>query len=168
MSSAHFNPDIFLAAMCALTRKELAQTDHLAKVARWMKEDRGSLLLMGGVGTGKTTIASALCRCWCDILTTPAMQACDLIADRLKTDEGYKYEVAFHKGLLVLDDLGTEGKVYGEEALPFIIYRRYERNLPTIITTNYDSKRIAERYGERIADRLRTWDKIILKYNSLR
>lgn len=169
MNSARFDTELFQPAMRLLSgQRELVHSESLAKVQTWMREGRGSLLLMGGVGTGKTTIAAAACRCWVELATIPLMSTCDLLADRLKQDESYKYEVAYHKGLLALDDLGTEGKVYGEESLPFIIYRRYERNLPTIITTNYDSKRLAERYGERIADRLRTWDKIVLNFKSLR
>ena len=109
-----------------------------------------------------------MCRCWSDLTTTPRYAQCDLIADRIKQDESFKYDIAFHKGLLVLDDLGTEALVYGQESLPFILYRRYERNLPTIITTNLTREGIQARYGERIADRLRTYDQITLNYASLR
>lgn len=163
-----YNSDIFLNIMARLCGRELEQQEDLKRVWRWMTGGRESLLLMGNVGTGKSTIAKALCHCWSDFLTIAKYCQCDVIADRIRQDESYKYDVAFHKGLLVLDDLGTEVKVFGEEAMPFIIYRRYERNLPTVITTNYDSNRILERYGERIADRLRTFDRIVLKYKSLR
>lgn len=171
MSAARFDTNAFPGAMMQVTGKgqeALTHLDCLAKVEGWMQgENNGSLVLMGGVGTGKTCIAYAVCRCWRGE-GVPRVIACDLLADRIKQEESEKYEISYHKGLLVLDDLGTEGKVYGEEVLPFVIYRRYERNLPTIITTNYDSRRLAERYGERIADRLKTWAKVVLDYKSLR
>lgn len=159
---------MFLNIMAHLCGRPLEEQGDLKRVQRWLTEGRESLLLMGNVGTGKSTIAAAVCRCWSDYLTTAKFCQCDIIADRIRQDESLKYEISYHKGLLVLDDLGTEAKVFGEEVMPFIIYRRYERKLPTVITTNYDSNRILERYGERIADRLRTFDRIVLKYKSLR
>lgn len=63
-------------------------------------------------------------------------------------------------GILVIDDLGQEEtsiKDYGTTRLPMIelINYRYDHYLPMVITTNLDDKKIAERYGERIMDRLR-------------
>lgn len=165
----HFNLDIFRRAFAAILRgAEPQKPEVLERVEKWMLQDHTGLLLVGSVGTGKSTLAAAMCRCWSDLTTVAKYAQCDLIADRIKQDESYKYEVAFHKGLLVLDDLGTEALVYGQESLPFILYRRYERNLPTIITTNLTREGIQARYGERIADRLRTYDQITLNYASLR
>lgn len=165
----NFNTDIFRRAMVAqIGGTQPQHIDILKLVEDWMQGERSGLLIMGLVGTGKSTIAAACCRAWQDILTTARFVQCDILAERIKQDETNKYEIAYHKGLLVLDDFGTEMKVWGEESIPFIIYRRYERNLPTIITTNYNSGLIAQRYGERIADRLRTWSRIVMDYESLR
>ena len=62
------------------------------------------------------------------------------------------------KTLLAIDDLGCEPtrvRNYGTEVTPVtdLIYQRYERCLPTIITTNLDRKDIRAQYGDRIADR---------------
>mgnify|MGYP002523020038 CR=1 FL=1 len=165
----HFDIEIFRRVFQALLKgAEQQKPEVLERVERWMCQERTGLLLVGSVGTGKSTIAAAMCRCWSDLTTVARYAQCDLIADRIKQDESYKYEVALHKGLLVLDDLGTEATVYGQESLPFILYRRYERSLPTIITTNLAREGILQRYGERIADRLRTYDQITLNYPSLR
>lgn len=61
---------------------------------------------------------------------------------------------------LAIDDLGAEPtavKLYGTEKLPLVelLAARYNSRLTTIITTNLGPEGIAERYGERIADRLR-------------
>lgn len=61
--------------------------------------------------------------------------------------------------MLAIDDLGTEPVEvleYGNRLNPVIdlLYKRYDEQLFTIITTNLTPKEIRERYGERIADRL--------------
>lgn len=71
---------------------------------------------------------------------------------------------------LAVDDMGTEPtrvSDYGNEFLPLVelISRRYDKQLPTIITSNLGGDAIAERYGERIADRLREMCETIA-YNS--
>ena len=168
MNTRTFDKGIFRKALVAQIGGQPEHLESLEAVERWIGSGRDGLLLMGTVGTGKSTIAASLCRAWTDILTVARFYQCDIVAERIRQDESYKYEVAFQKGLIVLDDLGTEGKVYGEESLPFILYRRYERNLPTVITTNLNLEQIARKYGERISDRLRTYSRIVLNYKSLR
>ena len=169
MSEAQYNLAIFRKVMEAQAGRPLQHTEILDSVERWMDSGKSGLLLMGSVGTGKSTIANALCRSWQELLTISRFSQCDIIAESIRQDSSYKYEIAYHKGLLVLDDLGTEAKIYNnEETLPFILYRRYERNLPTIITTNFNLKQIGERYGDRIADRLRTYARIVMDFESLR
>lgn len=75
------------------------------------------------------------------------------------------YTAAVNEPFLAIDDLGTEPpavKLYGTERLPLadLLVARYDSRLPTIITTNLGPAGIAERYGERIADRIREMDKI--------
>jgi len=60
---------------------------------------------------------------------------------------------------LILDDMGCEPsaiKIYGNELSPVsdTLYWRYDRQLPTMITTNMDKSGIREYYGPRIADRI--------------
>ena len=169
MKEQLFDKNIFRRALEALLAgRELEHPEIVDQVEGWMDSGKTGLILMGSVGTGKTTIAYALRRAWMDYLTIARVKKCDKIADLIKQDETWKFEVADYAGLLVLDDFGTENKVWNEESIPFIIYRRVERNLPTIITTNYNTEKIRERYGERIADRLRTYSRIVMNYESLR
>lgn len=142
--------------------------DMLEEVERWMDSGNPGLVLMGSVGTGKTTLAYAMRDAWDTPLTIARVRKCDKIADLIKQDESWKREIAGYTGLLVLDDFGTEPKVWGEESIPYILYRRIENGLATIITTNLNTEQIRQRYGERIADRLRTYDQIVMNYQSLR
>lgn len=59
---------------------------------------------------------------------------------------------------LVLDDLGTEyADAKGNFAALFdeLLDYRYDHGLPLVVTTNLDAEAFKERYGERIADRIR-------------
>lgn len=168
MNAPRFDKSIFRRALQELAGGEIKHSETVEAVERWMDSDKGSLILMGRVGTGKTTIAQALRHSWTDFLTVARIYKCDWVAEQMKQDQGWKYEVAYEKGLVILDDFGTEGKVYGEESMPFILYRRYENRMPTILTTNLNSDQIREKYGERIADRLRTYERVVLNYDSLR
>ena len=55
----------------------------------------------------------------------------------------------------MLDDLGAEDpKPWVVELVYVLINHRYEHMLPTIITTNYDGRRISEVFGTRVSSRL--------------
>ena len=57
--------------------------------------------------------------------------------------------------LLVLDDLGAEKPTeWVQERLFVIVNHRYERELPTFVTTNCGLKELAERIGPRTLERL--------------
>ncbi len=88
---------------------------------------------------------------------TPAQQLADWAAEQ---EAAAIFESATNEKFLAIDDLGTEPaavKIYGTEKLPLVelLAARYDLKLPTIITTNLGPEGIADRYGERIADRLR-------------
>lgn len=88
---------------------------------------------------------------------TPAQQLANWASNQ---DAAAIFEAALNEPLLAIDDLGTEPaavKLYGTEKTPLVelLAARYDSRLPTLITTNLGPDGIAERYGERIADRLR-------------
>lgn len=169
MNTRLFDKDIFRKAFRAFLRGNRTQHDEvLVDVEAWMASGKPGLLLMGTVGTGKTTIAHALRCAWVHYLTVARVYSCDWIASQVEADKSWTREIAGEKGLVILDDLGTEKRVYGEEVLPQIIYARYARGQYTVITTNLTLEQIRSRYGERIADRLRTYSRIVMNYNSLR
>lgn len=168
MSEARFNKSNFRGYLNEKLNGKILHPEIVEKVESWMDSGKPGLLLMGSVGTGKTTLAWAIRRAWCKFLTVADVKKCDQIAEYVKEDADWINEIAKARGLMVLDDLGTEAKVWGEESMLPILYRRIDGWMPTVITTNLNTQQIRERYGERLTDRLRTFDKIVMDYESFR
>jgi DNA replication protein DnaC len=145
------------------------------------------LLLMGGVGTGKS-VAGAFCvreaiapRLTANPLRDSAslrrtalfVRAAELARTTL-SDYSAADRAAFEEWaaaeLLVIDDLGAERLWDGWMArLDELLDRRYGDKLRTIITTNLDGAAFKERYGTRISDRIRhDGDIVISGADSLR
>ena len=119
--------------------------------------------MAGGYGTMKTTIAVAILRDWLDKghggLIVPMCSLMDnLFTMRtLNRQEWASYEERIRKtSLLILDDLGGEDTdqkwVLGK--VDSIITERYNKMLPTIVTTNLSSEELAGTYSARVIDRL--------------
>ena len=143
----------------------------LIDTSRWLAtHSKSSLLLRGNVGVGKTTLLYAI-RNVISIRMGENLQVWDArrIAALGKGKDGQQVldELA-KRPLLGVDDLGCEPllvKDYGNDVTPLIelLTERYNARRFTIITTNLaivkkdgrDVDEIEERYGERIADRIR-------------
>lgn len=158
-------------AVCLSRGADIAPNDtylaaRLQAVAKWLHtHNKPGLLLRGYVGVGKTTMLRAVSITLSNLnqggfRIVSAMQINDLAKeDKAAYDELRKVEK------LGIDDLGVEAatvKDYGNERSPIVelLTQRYDRFLTTFITTNLtvrpDGKdEIEERYGLRIADRLR-------------
>ncbi len=132
-------------------------------VAKFPDVKYKTLVFSGGVGTGKTCLASAMSRAivekgyavkfvsayeFCSHMltthTSPIAERNALLHDMLTCD------------LLVIDDLGTEPmlKNVTVEYLLLVIEERQSRGLATLVTTNLSGENILNRYGERIYSRL--------------
>ena len=155
--------------------------ESIKAVACWLNKEHAKpgLLICGGVGSGKSTIMNAIYRVIKryvklkgghpeDIKAIKAQNIMDVFADDI-TKTHY-----FYAKWLFIDDLGCDSPVvnnYGTKTTPMsdLLCERYERQLPTIITTNLSSENILNIYGERIADRLNEMcNKIIYKNKSYR
>jgi DNA replication protein DnaC len=154
----------------------------LASVARWMDGGKPWLLLMGNVGTGKTITLRSL------LSTLLALEIHDKIlgcgdevpgvlmnsAQEIAKYDGDRALSTFRAKVLLIDDFGVEPgvvKSYGNATtnVTDLLYYRYERRTPTVITTNLTLPEIGERYGERIADRLReVADVVVFNFQSFR
>lgn len=174
---------------------------RVQQMAKWLTESpKPGLLLYGGIGNGKTTLARAVRRTISKVLTS----ASDLLANGVwnATSEELRYAEQLRRSLrepvlvsafdivgmigtesfdkmkrahfLVLDDMGCEAataKNYGTEVTPVaeIICERYDRMLPTIVTSNLDDDGILRRYGSRVADRMgELFDRIAFDNSSYR
>ena len=156
--------------------------DHIAKTAKWLTGgSKTGLILYGTVGNGKTTLSNAIGRL-IGLLYNSAYSSERknvLYVSALRLAEIAKNEPEYFKTLkscelLAIDDVGVEPsvvKVWGNEISPFVetIYHRYDRQLFTIMTSNLNNDELANKYGERVADRfIEMFDRLPFENKSYR
>lgn len=133
-------------------------TDALGVARRFLQDDHVVfLVLLGGVGTGKTAAAArALSE-----HTTGRRTSRFLTADALSRLGGFskadELEQVERCDFLVLDDLGAEygdSKGWFVSLLSGLVSARYAAMKRTVITSNLDAEGLRA-YGERFVDRLR-------------
>ena len=134
-------------------------------------ESRPFITLLGKAGVGKSITAVKLARRLCfENVLTPAFKNCAELMmeiratfrDKCDRTEEYIIQEISRVPLLILDDLAAE-KVsdYSVSTLYIILNRRGEQDKPTIITSNLSIKEIAETMGDRIANRLVRYGKVV-------
>lgn len=123
-----------------------------------------SLILCGGVGTGKTHLAIGIAH---DVLEkgksaifTSVMGAIRRVKETYSKGsdetEGYVIDQFTRPDLLILDEVGVQFGSDTEKLILFeIINGRYERMRPTIVISNLAKDALAQFIGERAFDRLR-------------
>lgn len=153
---------------------------HIEKAAQWLSNPNGKfgLMLMGGVGNGKTSMMWAMAalisyvtektngysrRKSVRIVTAREIaRMCSSEDKETRKD----YDDLFKEQMLGIDDLGNEPRevsVWGrvEEPLDLLLSSRYARQQFAIVTTNLDKKLLSEKYGPRVYDRLKEMMEII-------
>lgn len=143
-------------ARAALLRGAAEPTPAMRAVEEWLSSPRWpALVLVGGVGTGKTVAGiSALFRVPGDLVHARelARRHDPWGEDR----QGGVRPLDLRHRLLVLDDLGTERLEDPRfiPALEDLVDARQGGGLRTLITTNLRKEELRSRYGHRVADRL--------------
>lgn len=138
----------------------------IAAVARWLSSEtstKGSLLLRGYVGVGKTTMLRSISTLFIGLgLGGFRIVSAFNLAELAKDKDAF--QGLCKSDYLGIDDLGQEPntiKDFGNERSPFeeLISARYDHLKQTLISTNLviegGRDQIADRYGTRVADRLR-------------
>lgn len=143
----------------------LREGQHRAEVSAWVNggDAARNLLLVGGIGTGKTwtayaaasaAAAAAACtrgphvRAW----TLPSL----LDALRPSSDQSERvWDQVKDAGVLVLDDIGhTRPTEWAVERLWMLVDHRTVNDARTVVTTNADSRTLADVWGAATMDRL--------------
>lgn len=137
-------------------------------LARQFVKDFGTkyenLLLLGGTGTGKTHISSAIARELIHeghevIYDSTQNVISDFEAERFKSGYNSQEESKTDKymtcRLLILDDLGTEFiNQFTLSVMYNLLNTRQNRGLPTVISTNLSAEELARKYEDRIYSRI--------------
>lgn len=144
---------------------ETAAYNLCLRVGRWLTEgNKDSLLLIGGVGTGKTTMMKAINKTLnamnVGCLFLQAMQLQEAALDHREFFQQQCLNGGYPGTFLMIDDIGREPVAiqdYGNTIKPFerIIESRYDNQKPVILTTNFTLEEIGRDYGERVQDRLK-------------
>jgi DNA replication protein DnaC len=166
-------------------RKYLANSNTngvLRLTTGWLISARyHSLLLMGGVGTGKTVMLTTLRRYFKSCKPDKVLGCGEVVygvmidsATRIAKYDEEQQRSACQAGVLLIDDFGVEPsvvKTFGTVSTPLVdvLCERYERRRPTILSTNLDMEALKERYGERLYDRLcEVYGQIAFNFKSFR
>ena len=158
----NFSTDIY--------KDDPAVEEHMKKVVAVAKkfvssfnEKKENLLLIGGTGTGKTHISTAIAK---EIISKGYDVIYDSIQNIISDFETDKFKSGYSQtepksdkylecDLLIIDDLGTEFITpFSLSCIYNLINTRQNRALPTIISTNLSAKEISQRYEDRIYSRI--------------
>ena len=133
------------------------------RYAAEFQKKRGSLLLCGETGTGKTFLSGCIAQAVIDqcqqVLYVRAGDFFETLARESferQTEGGFALTTAsLSCDLLIIDDLGTERRTdFTLSKLFSVLNDRLLQKKATIISTNLDGNNITHTYGERVASRL--------------
>lgn len=157
--------------------KSIGDQDVYYAIMTWLKNAEENissgtgLYLFGGTGIGKTHLAIGLLK---DVVAKlpisgyyiPATTYLEMMYDELNNDgslpEEYespytsKYLRAIYD-VVILDGLGDENDTdFTRRSITNLLNQRINNNLPTIITSLYNPKKLSLRYGERFVSILQS------------
>ncbi|MGI6269363.1 MAG: ATP-binding protein [Candidatus Howiella sp.] len=142
-------------------RKQMAAILAYCKsYAESFSRESGNLLLMGNTGLGKThlslAIASGVIERGFGVVYGPASRLFERVEREKFSGAGSGYKDALLGcDLLIVDDLGTEFSTPFTVALVNdLVNTRILEKRPTVISTNFGFKELAEKYTSRVTSRL--------------
>jgi DNA replication protein DnaC len=144
-----------------IAAKEFAARPDRSEIERLQAPEKEWLILTGGHGTGKTHLAAAIANYRLDANRPAVFMVVPDLLDRLRatfapnSDISYDelFDTARTTELLILDDLGAQSSTqWAQEKLYQIVNERYNRRLPTVITTNLSLDDMELRMRSRLGD----------------
>lgn len=151
--------------------KNPASTPAYEGARKWWFGDKQlvpALVLSGGVGVGKTVAAAFICVEWAKRWNWNG-GATGTLAEPLVWLDGPRLvrlgnletadalgDMAFSAKLLVVDDAGREASKVALTRLSDVLMNRLDNRRMTILSTNLTGENFRVRYGEALADRLRS------------
>ena len=121
---------------------------------------RNGLMLLGGVGSGKTHLVAAISNALIDrgipVLFATFSEHLEHIREEYDHTGQKKYLSQMkNTPMLVLDDIGKERKTEWTQQILFdVVNYRYEHLLPVILTTNFNADELANHCGAAVWSRL--------------
>lgn len=155
--------------------------EKIKGITKWLTEiscTKKNLLIQGGAGIGKSTLANAMKLMFAESsyrfykFSISSKELGDIYRNREDCESWEKLNNKSCK-ILFIDDLGMEEDItndYGSKIQPMILllHTRYENGTTTIITTNLSTEALREKYDDRIADRLNSYCKLLYNTRSYR
>ncbi len=122
-----------------------------------------SVIMSGGVGTGKTLLASAIIDALADDYRCEIIKVIDVVRELKDTwtkgsdqSEAKLINYYVNLDLLILDEVGSQFGSDTEKLFVFdIVDGRYQKMKQTILISNLDINGVIDSVGERCVDRLR-------------
>lgn len=142
--------------------------DGYDKIAAWLGDNKGKgLMLVGGCGLGKSLVGMRILPLLLNYYCGKVVTVCTATELNKTPDEIIK------KHIIYVDDVGTEdiSNIYGNRRIPFAeLVDAVERDGKLLIfSTNLDDEHLAEKYGDRVVDRLHAVTrKITIRGKSMR
>lgn len=162
------NSDINMILPPRFSHVDFKTTDERVQaVIKNIRKERKGIYLYGDCGTGKTHTAYAILKECSKKMIKARLYNSTEILDKLKQDFSENTQRHFNSlneyaGLLIIDDIGAEKATdWVLETYYKIINNRYEKQYPTVFTTNLSLDDLVEIYGDRIPSRIGEMCKVI-------